>query len=57
MQARAGAEFATTQRYIHAAEVVVAGVVERTEERLFGPTGKSGRNLSGSRPSETKSPA
>jgi integrase len=39
VQARAGhSQFAITERYIHAAQVVVDGVVERTEERLFGPT-------------------
>jgi integrase len=37
VQARAGhSQFAITERYIHAAQVVVDGVVERTEERLFG---------------------
>lgn len=28
---------AITERYVRAAEVVVAGIIERTEEQLFGP--------------------
>jgi integrase len=38
VQARAGhSQYAITERYVHAAEVVVAGIIERTEERLLGP--------------------
>jgi hypothetical protein len=38
VQARAGhPQYAITERYVHAGEVVVAGIIERTEERLFGP--------------------
>jgi hypothetical protein len=40
VQARAGhSQYSITERYIHAAQVVVDGVVERTEERLFGEVG------------------
>jgi integrase len=38
VQARAGhSQYAITERYVHAAEIVVAGIIERTEDRLFGP--------------------